>query len=346
MLDDTNVLRQRDPGHVLEHVSKLYADTRWQPALEQTDHDDRELKNIVIAGMGGSALAANILITLLKSWFGIPIEIRRDYELPGYAWQNTLVIATSHSGNTEETLACYAQARERGCEVAVLGVGGSLLEQAADHGTMIARIPDGGQPRMATIKHLKALLAIFQTYGLIDSTLTDEIEAVHDWLLDETAQWHPDVPVHENYAKQLALLAVGKTPVIYGGSLTAPLAYKWKISFNENAKNTAFCNQYPEFNHNEFIGWSSHPVEKPFAVFDIRSDHDRERIHERMELSDRLLSGLRPKATVVHLAGDTLMAQTLWGCILADAVSCYTAVLNNVNPEPVELVERLKKELS
>jgi glucose/mannose-6-phosphate isomerase len=128
--------------------------------------------------------------------------------------------------------------------------------------------------------------------------------------------------------------------------LTGPAAYKWKISWNENAKNVAFCGVYPEVNHNEFIGWASHPVEKPFAVFDLVSSFEHPRILKRFEISDRLLSGRRPKATPIQLAGDTPLRQLLWACIFADFASIYVAVLNNVDPTPVDLVEKLKKELA
>jgi glucose/mannose-6-phosphate isomerase len=141
-------------------------------------------------------------------------------------------------------------------------------------------------------------------------------------------------------------MAVGKTSVFYAGSLMAPVAYKWKISWNENAKNVAFWNEYPEFNHNEFIGWTSHPIEKTFAVFDLVSNLENPRIITRFEISDRLLSGKRPKATVVTMKGHSLIAQLLWGSILADFVSIYVAILNGVDPTPVPLIEKLKKELA
>ena len=144
----------------------------------------------------------------------------------------------------------------------------------------------------------------------------------------------------------MALQAVGKTAVFYGGTLTSPVAYKWKISFNENAKNVAFWNELPEFNHNEFIGWTSHPVEKPFAVFDLVSNFEHPRILKRFEISDRLLSGFRPKSTVIKLVGESVIEQMLWGSILADFVSIYVAILNNVNPTPVQLIEKLKIELA
>jgi glucose/mannose-6-phosphate isomerase len=166
------------------------------------------------------------------------------------------------------------------------------------------------------------------------------------WLQQESALWAADVPTDHNYAKQLALIAVGKTPIFYAGSLMAPVAYKWKISWNENAKNVAFWNYLPEFNHNEFLGWTSHPVEKPFAVFDLVSELEHPRVLKRFSLSDQLLSGRRPKSTIVPIAGDTLAKQFLWGCILADFVSIYVGILNNVDPTQVDLIEKFKKELA
>lgn len=346
MLDDRNVLKQRDPGGTLELVAGLYETLRWQPEIQSAEHDGRTTTRVIVAGMGGSALAAELIRPVALRDFDVPFEVFKGYELPHYTDASTLVFLVSHSGNTEETLDCYRQARERGAQLAVITAGGKLGEQAAADNVVHALVPAGAQPRMSIFYHLKAMLRLLDHFGIATGSYSAQLEEASDWLQAESVRWHQDVPVHDNYAKQLALLAVGKTPVIYGGPLTAPLAYKWKISWNENAKNLAFCNQYPEFNHNEFIGWSSHPVEKPFIVFDLRSHLERPRITERMELSDRLLSGMRPKAQVVNIPGETYWAQVVWACTLADAASCYVAVLNGVNPAPVELVEKFKKELS
>ena len=232
------------------------------------------------------------------------------------------------------------------CLVAVITSGGQLLERAEATGVTRIVVPSGSQPRMSTNYHLKAILRLLMNYQLSGSHLYDEMTDSATWLRDASLSWHHEVPVHENYAKQIALMSVGKTPVFYSGPLMAALAYKWKISWNENAKNVAFCGQYPEFNHNEFIGWVSHPVEKPFAVVDIWSDLERPRISERMELSDKLLSGKRPRAIRIYIQGDTLLRQFLLGLILADYASIFVAILNNVDPEKVELIERLKSELS
>ena len=125
----------------------------------------------------------------------------------------------------------------------------------------------------------------------------------------------------------------------------SPVAYKWKISWNENAKNVSFWNEYPEFNHNEFIGWSSSPVEKLFAIFNIRSSFDDKRTARRFDISDRLLEGKRPSARNIELKGATPLEQMLWGSILADFASIYLAILNNEDPTPVDLIEKLKIEL-
>lgn len=346
MLDDANVLKQRDNQGALDVAAGLYRQAAYMVELADADNDGRELTSIIVAGMGGSALAADFVKVLLRETLTIPFEVVKGYDLPAYAGRHTLVIASSHSGNTEETMACMDEALVRGCQLAAIATGGKVKTRASERHVMFAEIPHDTQPRMGMIYNLRVLLQILVAYRLASVAAYDELAEAAQWLAQESDAWTKETPTTHNYAKQLALMAVGKTPVFYGGSLTAPLAYKWKISWNENAKNVAFWSQYPEVNHNEFIGWTSHPIEKPFAVFDLVSDLEHPRILKRFELSDRLLSGMRPKSQVVSLAGDTLMKQLLWGCILADFVSIYVAILNNVDPTQVDLIEKFKRELA
>ena len=154
------------------------------------------------------------------------------------------------------------------------------------------------------------------------------------------------MPAAKNPAKKLARELMGLSPVIYSGPFLWPAAYKWKISINENAKNVAWCNQYPEFNHNEFIGWSSHPIEKLYAVVDLKSSFDNPQTKKRFEISDRLLSGRRPAAHVIEAAGDTELKQLLWMTAFGDFVSIYLAILNGIDPTPVDLIEKLKSALA
>ncbi len=345
MLDDQNVIKQRDPSGALSVAAAEWQQTQFQPEVVNGDNDGRELKSIVLTGMGGSALAALLLKTWLKDRLSLPFEIVRTYDLPEYVNQNTLVIASSYSGNTEETLSGLAQARARGAQIAILASGGQLVETANAEQIAYVELPGGLQPRMAMFYNLNALVTLLAHFRVVPIETLGEILSVGDWLKSETAKWLPTTPTVNNYAKQIALEAAGKSAVFYGGTLTAPVAYKWKISWNETGKNLGFWNEFPEFNHNEFLGWTSHPVEKPFVVFDIISNLEHPQILKRFEISDRLLSGKRPKSIRIELRGDTPISQMLWGCILADFASMYLAVLNGVDPVPVELIERLKQEL-
>ena len=150
----------------------------------------------------------------------------------------------------------------------------------------------------------------------------------------------------DNYAKQLAQEVMGKSAVVYSGPFLSPVAYKWKISFNENAKNVAWQGTLPEFSHNEFIGWSSHPSNKPYAIIDLQSSFEHAQIKKRFEISARLLSGKRPHPNTIDALGETQLAQLLWTVILGDFTTIYLGLLNGVNPTPVDLVEKMKKELA
>jgi glucose/mannose-6-phosphate isomerase len=346
MLDDNNVLKQRDPQDALGVAGAQFEQARFAVEVASPDNDGRQITKLVVVGMGGSVLAALLVKSWLKQTLSIPFEVVRTYDLPEYIDYNTLVIASSYSGNTEETVVGLKNARGKSAQVAVITAGGELKEIAEKETIAHVLLPADLQPRMAVIYNLRALTAILAHFGVVQYDRFGEIADLTDWLEEQTRQWTSDVTTGKNYAKQLALLSVGKTPVFYAGSLMAPVAYKWKISWNENAKNVAFWNELPEFNHNEFIGWTSHPIEKPFAVFDLVSNLEHPRILKRFETSDRLLSGKRPKSIVVDLQGKTAIAQMLWGSILADFVSIYVAILNGVDPTPVPLIEKLKLELA
>ena len=346
ILDNEQIIAQKDPGGALGVVAAQFEQAKGDVTVKNPENDGRAISSVVVAGMGGSALAALLAKVLLQAEVSVPFEIIRGYDAPAYVSESTLVIASSYSGNTEETLTFLQQAQQKGSQIGIITSGGALLESAVSTGTSYVVVPTGMQPRMATISNLRALLALLNNFGIVKNSWLDELAQLGVWLQAECANWLPGVPTEQNYAKQLAVQSVGKIPVFYGGATTAPLAYKFKISWNETAKNVAFWNEYPEFNHNEFMGWTSHPIEKPFVVFDLISSLERPRILQRFELSDRLLSGQRPHASSIQLKGDTLLAQLLWGAILADFASTYTGILNGVDPTPVALIENLKRELN
>lgn len=345
MFDDIKVLLEKDPQRALEVARNQWQQANWEANIKFPEHDNREITSVVIAGMGGSALAGLMLQSLVKDTFQLPLEVVRSYSLPNYVNESTLVIVSSYSGNTEETLSALQDAKNRKSQIAIISAGGELENQASENQICYSKMPSGIQPRMAVIYNLRAIVKVLSHFNVIDLGLYNEIAKSSDWLNQQSANWDASVPTEHNYAKQLALLSVGKSAVIFGGELTAPLAYKWKISWNENAKNTSFWNFYSEANHNDFIGWTSHPVQKPFIVFDLISNLEHPQIIKRFSISDQLLSGKRPKSHVVNLEGDTLLKQLLWGAVLADFISIYIAIANGVNPTPVPLIEKLKTKL-
>ena len=343
MLDNLNYIAQKDTFDALG----LAHDTPTQLRHDfQTPHVDShpEIHSIVFAGMGGSALQAEFI----KAWpkLLVPFIVWRDYDLPDFVNENTLVLVASYSGNTEETLSSLAAARAKGAMIGVMAGGGKLQAEAEQHGDVFTQIPKAVQPRMAVLYAFRMLVEMLIAYGVVENSVLAELETASAHLESEVKAWGKEIEAAQNPAKQLAEKLVGKTPIIYSAAHLSAAAYKWKISVNENAKNTAWYNLYPEFNHNEFMGWTSHPIEKPFVIFDIRSTLDHPQIKKRFELTDKLLSGKRPKANEIWLEGDTLMKQMLWGCILADFASIYTGILNGVDPTQVDLITKLKNELT
>lgn len=346
MLDDLKYIHQRDGQDALGIAEK-----QWQQYTHNfeidTDFGDWRPSAIMLAGMGGSAQASVALAA--SGMLPVSFETVRNYDLPVYADQKYLLICCSFSGNTEETLSVLGQAlalpEDKRPKIVLMSGGGGVQAKAGQLSLPYIQIPQISQPRFSFGYQLAALCQLFEKLGLLEGT-ADILKNTSEKVQNAVAAWRPDVAQKDNWAKQLAMEIAGKSPVIYAGPKLFPAAYKWKIDFNENAKNVAWCNQFPEFNHNEFIGWSSHPVEKPYAIVELRSQLEHPRIQKRFELSDKLLSGRWPHPLVVDIEkGGHVIEEMGWAVALGDFVSVYLALLNGVNPSPVDLVEKFKKEL-
>ncbi len=345
MLDDLKYIHEKDAQDALGIAGKQPAQLLHTFDLTSWEPDSGSFDNIVYAGMGGSSLAAY----LSTSWPGyrVPFEICRQYNIPNYVSERTLFIASSYSGNTEETLSAIKQAEERKAVIVVIAGGGALQEIAEKKGYQFLQIPKAEQPRYAVLYNLSALYQLFSKTDLLhEAVSTVMLEQTAQFLQNSTEEFLPTVKAKDNYAKKLAQEVMGKSAVVYSGPFLAPVAYKWKISFNENAKNVAWQGILPEFSHNEFIGWSSHPVQKPYAIIDLQSSFEHPQIKKRFEVSARLLSGKRPSPNDVTAQGKTKLEQLLWSVILGDFTTIYLGLLNGLNPTPVDLVEKMKKELA
>jgi glucose/mannose-6-phosphate isomerase len=342
VLDDLKMIHNRDKSDALGIAGKQ---------LEQYIHNfgfnwapERNITDVIVAGMGGSGLAAKAF----KSFAGakLPYEIIQDYSLPAYAHQNSLLICSSYSGNTEETLSVFHQALESDNRpmIVVIASGGKLIEMAKEHDLPYIQFPGGFQPRYTFGYQYRALCEIALQAGLTDDLIND-LEQSARLLEPKLKSWAADVPTVSNSAKQMALELVGSSTVIYASSLFRSVAYKWKISINENAKSVAWWDEFPEFNHNEFLGWTSHPIEKPYKVVNLTSSLDHPQINKRFMITEKLLSGQKPAAEMVNLEGDTALEQMMYGVAFGDFVSLYLALLNGLDPTPVDIIEKLKQEL-
>lgn len=342
MLDDATFITKYDPTGYLGFAAR-------QP--EQLAYDfgvysqrlERPVKQIVFAGMGGSSLVAE----LVHTWpaLGVPFVVAKEYHVPAFVNEDTLVICASYSGNTEETLSSLAEAEAKGAQIAIIAGGGKLGEKAREKGYLYTQIPECPQPRVGVLYMYRAVCELFVAAEVLSNEVLSELSSVIPALEEAIAGWQPELSTDNNEAKRLAQKMHETTPIIYGGPLMAPAAYKWKIDLNENAKNTGWSNAFPEMNHNEFIGWSSHPSEKPFSVIDLISSLEHPQVLKRFEVTDRLLKGMKPASSRVEAKGKTELEHILYLVLLGDFATIYLALLNNVDPAPVPLVEQLKKEL-
>lgn len=344
MLDDLRLFHEKDALDALGATEHQYEQLRQRVTLEGNARF-ANVHNVIYAGMGGSALPA----LFVQVWPGLmkPFEVLRGYDVPDYVDQNTLVIAASVSGNTEETLSALSQAAARGAQIAIITGGGELQRIAKQNGYLYALVPKMAYARGNMFVILRTLLQLLDVADILKDKDGYQAELAKTAVFLQTAgqSWRPDIPTAQNRAKQIAQELLGRSVVMYSGPRLYPAAYKWKVDFNENSKQIAWANQYPEFNHNELTGWSKQPVEKPYAVVELRSMLENPRIQRRFDLSERLLSGMRPAPIIIEVEGQNLPQQLLWSTMLGDFVSLYLAFASGVNPAPLPLVDKLKDAL-
>jgi glucose/mannose-6-phosphate isomerase len=345
---DREKIQELDNDHIFDLIGaqpdqlrRNYADTLRQ---DITAEEGVGIQNVVLCGMGGSALAANIFKNWMYDNLVVPFEIVRGYSLPDYIGPDSLVILSSYSGNTEETLSAYEEAKGQNARIATISAGGELTKLAQQHNQLVLELPTGMQPRLAVFAGLKALACLFEDMRLVAATdLRGQLINTADYLDMVKFSMSPDDD-SDNVAMGIAEKIAGKVALIYAGPALGSAAYKWKININENANQLAFYNTYPELNHNEFQGWQF-PTQKPLVAIQLESDLDTDRIKRRMEVTKQLLADRGFDPIAVKAQGKTFIDQLLSTILLGDYISAYAAILNGVDPTPVELVEKLKVEL-
>jgi len=305
------------------------------------------IKGIVLAGMGGSAIGGDLARSYLRHQLKIPFEICRNYRLPASVDKDYLVIASSYSGWTEETLAALDDALARGARIACLTTGGRLGKIADQKGFLKVILPTGYQPRAALGFSFIPLLFFLEKTGLIKN-VTSEIAALAPGLKKYREQYDLAVGTDNNPAKSLALRLQGKIPVIYTGpELTDIVGLRWKGQICENAKMLAFNNQFSEFNHNELVGWNEYNVSPDrLAVVILRDSDDAAPIKKRIPIVREMIEKRGIEVIDIYSQGDFPLGRIFSLIQLGDFTSFYLAILNNVDPTPIEAIDYLKEKLA
>ncbi len=306
------------------------------------------IDNIVITGLGGSAMGGDILSSYLADELRLPVYVNRDYFLPAFVDENSLVVTVSYSGNTEETLSAYTIAVERKAKIIGITSGGKLLTLCRDSGRPAVVVPGGLPPRAALGYLFFSALIIMKKLSFIKDK-TEEIGETIELLEDLAVEYSPASALSSNPAKALACDLQGKLPIIYSASRRlGVITARWRTQINENSKSLIFNHVFPEMNHNEIVGWGGGPREltKNFAVVVLRDSDDYERIKKRIEITKKVIANEPAFIREVHSRGKGLLARLFSLIYLGDFVSFYLACLYEVDPTPVERIAILKRELA
>ncbi len=305
------------------------------------------VSSVVVTGLGGSAIGGDLLRVYCLDRCPVPVLVNRDYVMPGFTGGDTLVFAVSYSGNTEETLSAYREARERGATVIVLTTGGKLMEMAERDGVPVIRVPAGIAPRSASGFLFIPTLRVMERLGFLTG-IAGEVESLVGHLKVLYEHLRPEVPVEKNPAKQMALKLYNRIPVIWGSSgTTEVVAQRWKGQINENAKAPAYWNVFPELNHNELVGFQfPKSILKNIHVVILRDDQDHPRVRKRIEITREIISGAVAGITDARASGGGRLARTYSLIYSGDYTSLYLAMLYGVDPGPVEVIDQLKNRMA
>ena len=296
---------------------------------------------LVVCGMGGSAIGGDLARSAIGGRAGRPLRVVRGYDLVPWMAGDALVMCSSYSGNTEETLSCFHAAGVLGAPRVVVTTGGELAELARAASVPVIGVPSGMQPRAAVVYMTIATLHCAAAAGVCEP-LTREAEGAGRLLGRLAAEWGPEAG-DDSLAKSLAGALDRTVPVVYGAGSTAAVATRWKTQINENAMQPAYTAGLPEANHNDLCAWERTGDFARFAAVLLDDAHLHPRLRRRIALTADVVGG---QAHVVESVGETALERVLGLVFLGDLVSVYMAVLAGVDPTPVEVLERFKGQLA
>jgi glucose/mannose-6-phosphate isomerase len=347
-LDDHNSFSQLDTQNMYAQIESLpdQIQQAWELGSGLALPDWQDIQRVVVSGMGGSAIGADLLAAYIAPVGSAPIIVHRDYGLPAWArGKETLVIASSHSGNTEETLSSFEDALERGCRALAVTTGGRLAQLAASGGAPVWKFEHEGQPRAAVGYSFGLLLAALRQLGFIPDP-TQELRAAVAAMRNQQANLHKEIPAVQNPAKRMAGQLVERWVTVMGAGILAPVARRWKGQISEVAKAWAQFEFLPEADHNTLAG-AVNPEDlltRTMVLF-LRADSENPRNLLRAELTRKsfMLEGL--STDFIDAQGDTSLAQQWTALHFGDYTAYYLAMMYEVDPTPVQALENFKLEM-
>ncbi len=348
-LDDQNIYAALDPSRLGAKIAAVpgQCGEAWQQISQAELPGFPQPQNqVVICGMGGSAIAGDLAADLAQAQGGLPITVVRDFRLPFKPDNRTLVIACSYSGETLETLSLFQEAVKARSAVVAITSGGTLAGLATESGAPVLPVATKGEPRNAVGYNLMLLLGLLNRLGLVETRESD-VQSAIEAARQHVARIEPDRPAESNTAKQIALELHGKVPLIYGGGIFRGMARRWKTQFNENAKVWAFFEAIPELLHNSveaYPDWAESGI--PLTALVLQPNTAPEESSGHYEVLAELLR----RHTVPHrvlMGGDgSQLVQLLNMLVLGDYVSYYLAMLKGVDPSETPSLQEAKRLLS
>ena len=348
-LDEYQKFAALDPDQMLAQIDHLpeQLEEAWGIGLSQGLPQMGEVNAIIVAGMGGSAIGADLLAATIANICPVPVVVCRDYGLPAWAkGRDVLAVLSSHSGNTEETLSAFDQAVQNHCQIVTISTGGKLLDKAKKNGLPAWSFKHNGQPRAAVGFSYGLLLALFTRLGLI-SDVEQELRASVSAMMEQRSFLNAEIPLSQNPAKRLAGQMVGRYVTFFGAGHMVPVARRWKCQLNEVSKAIAAFEALPEADHNTLAGicFPEGAVSQAMAFF-IRSEADLPRNAFRLELTQKtmMLEGIN---TDSFLATGKSRMEQLWRAVqFGDYAAYYLAMLNETDPTVIPSITALKEAMS
>lgn len=343
ILDDEEEMKELDPEGMLEDLNTFPEQCTEALSIGadlDLPVDLASFSRVIVTGMGGSAISGDLLARLLD----LPVVTNRGYTLPRYVDNDDLLVAISYSGDTEETLSALEDGLSRGMNVICLSTDGLLEEYCSQRSLPRIKMPTGHQPRASTGYILFPLLEMFRRAnyaGTLDTQgLIEDLGNMRD-------NWSSSVKIRDNKPKEIAAEFQGKVPIVYGTqSNTEAVAFRWKTQVNENAKQPAFWNVFPELNHNETVGYELlNTLMDNAKVILLKNDFDRQCNVNRMEIMQEIFDAEKIDYEVVSAPQGDKYTEVLGQVYFGDYFSVYLAMLNEVDPSPVRLIEDFKKKL-